>query len=180
MAAGIACKGKMPYTASMTDENNSHLPFYQEGLRFRCTQCGGESRCCRGRPGVVQLGPSDLTGLARAEGLTENQFIQAFCRWIPEGNGWEFLSLRELSNYDCVLWGKSGCRLYEARPVQCRTYPFWPFVVEDKKSWESEADDCPGIGQGPLHPRDEIEKNMREYGREERIRRRCRDPYGFG
>ena len=159
----------------MSDKESGSTPFYAGGLRFSCTQCGGESRCCRGRPGVVQLGQDDLARLARAEGLTEEQFIQAFCRWVPEGNGWEFLSLRDLSNYDCVLWGKNGCPVYEARPVQCRTYPFWPFIVEDKESWEEEQKDCPGIGFGTLHPREEIEAELKEYGREERIRRRHRE-----
>lgn len=159
----------------MSDEKAGSVPFYAEGLRFSCTQCGGESRCCRGRPGVVQLGQDDLARLARAEGLTEEQFIQAFCRWVPEGNGWEFLSLRDLSNYDCVLWGKDGCSVYEARPAQCRTYPFWPFIVEDKESWAEESKDCPGIGCGGLHPREEIEAELKEYGREERIRRRHKE-----
>lgn len=157
----------------MSDEKDSSKAFYSDGLAFSCTQCNGESRCCRGRPGVVQLGKSDLARLAQAEGLEEDQFIQAFCRWIREGNGYEFLSLRELSNCDCVFWGKGGCSVYEARPAQCRTYPFWPFVVESRESWEEEAADCPGINKGEVHTKEEIEENLKEYLKEERIRREC-------
>ena len=150
---------------------NEKEPFYKDGLCFSCNQCGGESRCCRGTPGVVELGKSDLARLAKAEGLTEEQFIQVYCRWIPIGNGREFLSLRDLSNYDCILWDKetNGCSVYEARPAQCRTYPFWPFLVDEKASWDSEQKYCPGINCGALHSKEEIEREVALYKAEERI-----------
>lgn len=41
--------------------------------------------------------------------------------------------------------------MYEARPTQCRTYPFWSNIVDSKESWNREARECPGIGIGPPH-----------------------------
>jgi hypothetical protein len=53
-----------------------------------------------------------------------------------------------------------GCTIYEARPTQCRTFPFWPEVVHRKGSWERAARDCEGIGRGPRHDAVEIEQAL--------------------
>lgn len=41
----------------------------------------------------------------------------------------------------CVFLEPDGkqCSIYEARPVQCRTYPFWPTIMESMQSWDSEC-----------------------------------------
>ena len=44
----------------------------------------------------------------------------------------------------------AGCTVYEQRPEQCRTFPFWPEIVERKATWNRTARYCPGIGKGPL------------------------------
>jgi hypothetical protein len=36
------------------------------------------------------------------------------------------------------------------KPVQCRLYPFWPELVENRANWEAERTMCPGIGKGGL------------------------------
>jgi Fe-S-cluster containining protein len=63
-----------------------------------------------------------------------------------------------MPNHDCVFLGPEGCTVYPARPVQCATYPFWSTVVADEQSWEEERRWCPGIGKGPLHTKEEIDK----------------------
>ena len=67
------------------------------------------------------------------------------------------ISLLERDNYDCILWGEQGCSMYEARPVQCRSYPFWSANLSSPESWTAVAEECPGAGQGRLHSADEIE-----------------------
>lgn len=54
-----------------------------------------------------------------------------------------------------------GCTIYEARPTQCRTFPFWPEVVNRKRSWDRAARDCEGMNQGPRVERLEIEAALR-------------------
>ena len=91
-----------------------------------------------------------------------NEFIAAYCRWIPAAGGCRQLSLKEKSNYDCIFWIKKGreggCSVYETRPLQCRAFPFWSTVVSSQSSWKATAADCPGMGRGVLHSRDSIEK----------------------
>ena len=68
------------------------------------------------------------------------------------------MALLEKDNYDCVLWGTEGCLAYEARPVQCSTYPFWSWVLESRESWEQEAKSCKGINCGKLRSLQEIDE----------------------
>ncbi|TVR69780.1 MAG: YkgJ family cysteine cluster protein [Spirochaetaceae bacterium] len=112
--------------------------------RFHCTQC---SRCCRFEEGFVFLTPGDLKGLSRRLVREEAEVIEKFCRWVPMGGAVQ-LSLREKNNRDCIFWTDGGCSVYEARPVQCRTYPFWRHIVDEEGGWEREAATCPGIGVG--------------------------------
>ena len=39
----------------------------------------------------------------------------------------------------------SACRVYEARPEHCRTFPFWPEVLEDERVLREVQRFCPGI-----------------------------------
>ena len=72
------------------------------------------------------------------------------------------LSLKEKRNYDCIFWSQKydgGCLVYESRPLQCRTFPFWVSVMSDKNSWERTALDCPGMNKGTFYSQDSI-KNL--------------------
>ncbi len=71
----------------------------------------------------------------------------------------------EKDNYDCVLWGSEGCQAYEARPVQCSTYPFWSWILECQESWNEEAKSCKGINCGKKRERQEIEEQESLYRR---------------
>jgi Fe-S-cluster containining protein len=123
-------------------------------LRFECTRC---SRCCRHDPGFVFLSRKDLDTLLAATGLQEKEFVRRYCTLARFGV-MRRLSLAEKPNYDCIFWEGGGCSVYDARPLQCRSYPFWAPNVESKESWERTGRDCPGVGQGRLHERHEIDE----------------------
>ncbi len=72
------------------------------------------------------------------------------------------LSIREKPNNDCIFWNQHGCMIYDARPVQCRTYPFWASMLQDQSAWEAEMKNCPGIGTGRYWSRDEIEGMLKK------------------
>lgn len=133
--------------------------FYSDGLDFSCRQC---SFCCCGFPGVVLLSQSDLDRLAKWADLTNEQFITAYCRWMENDDGKKYLSLREKKNMECIFWDK-GCSAYQARPTQCRTYPFWTSVLKDRESWQKESQDCPGINTGSHHSKEEITEQLELY-----------------
>jgi len=118
--------------------------WYEDGLRFACTRCGN---CCTGAPGTVRVSDEEVGRLARFLGLSRKAFLEIYTRRVKG-----YLSLRELPNYDCVFFSReSGCSVYEHRPKQCRTWPFWKAIVSSPERWDIEAIHCPGMNQGELH-----------------------------
>jgi len=51
-------------------------------------------------------------------------FALTYCKPVDIGLA-TTLSLKEKHNHDCIFLESTGCRVYPARPAQCRTYPFW-------------------------------------------------------
>ena len=128
-------------------------PFYASGLRFSCVRC---SSCCRHESGFVFLCEEDLELLTGKLNMDYSIFVKIYCRWVPGEGGEEYLSLREKPNFDCIFWD-SVCTVYNARPQQCRTFPFWKSVVNSREAWESTASGCPGMNSGKLHDIESIE-----------------------
>ena len=129
-------------------------PFYKDGLHFECQRCSG---CCRFDSGYVFLSHQDLDRLASNLSLTQDEFLEKYCVKVDMG-GYFRISLIEKPNYDCIFWRDGGCAVYDARPLQCRSYPFWEHQLESKEAWENVAKSCPGINKGALHSRQEIEE----------------------
>jgi Fe-S-cluster containining protein len=132
-------------------ENMDKKPFYAKGLRFSCTRC---SSCCRYESGFVFLSRKDAELLAERLKMNYTDFVKTFCRWVPAPGGKEQLSLVEKANFDCVFWDE-GCEVYDCRPLQCRSFPFWESIMLSETVWNGL--DCPGKDRGTLYGPDEIE-----------------------
>ena len=146
-------------------QKSEKTPFYASGLRFSCERCSG---CCRYDSGYVFLSRKDTTRMAAALNMGCEEFAGIFCRWISVGNGLAHLSLKEKSNFDCVLWtinaGEGGgCSVYNERPLQCRAFPFWPSMLASRESWEAAAGDCPGMGKGSFYSYNSINNLINEW-----------------
>jgi Fe-S-cluster containining protein len=127
--------------------------FYEKGLKFECQRC---SYCCRHEPGFVFLSENDLNAMVKELDMSEEEFVTQYCTRVDIGF-FKRLSLIEKKNHDCIFWSEEGCRVYKARPLQCRSYPFWTQIVQDKDSWDEESLSCPGMGVGKTHSKEEIE-----------------------
>jgi len=131
--------------------------FYENGLKFECTQC---SKCCRFDPGYVFLSYNDLDRLIAHFNISETEFIEKYCRKVNMGE-YIRLSLIEKSNFDCIFWNNGGCEIYESRPLQCRSYPFWkPFLV-NQNSWDAESESCHGMNQSKNVSKEKIDQWLR-------------------
>jgi Fe-S-cluster containining protein len=135
---------------------STEAPWYAEGLRFRCTQCG---TCCRGpEAGYVEVDGPMIERLADHVGLEVDAFTRRYVRKLWDGR----LSLTERKGGDCIFWADGqGCTVYAARPTQCRTFPFWPEVLEGgQEAWDEHAVSCPGMRDpaGDLYERERIER----------------------
>lgn len=128
-------------------------PWYQAGLRFRCTQCGD---CCTGEPGFVWLNDDEIDALAKLVGESRDRFLALYTRVAHRGP-----TLREKLGGDCVFYEAGrGCTVYEARPRQCRTWPFWESNVRTPGDWQQTRAVCPGAGQGELISAEEITRRV--------------------
>jgi len=97
---------------------------------FKCQQCGA---CCRWS-GHVLLTETDITRLAAAAGLPEEQFIGRYTMLAANRRQ---LSLADRPDGSCVLLEESRCALYEARPAQCRDFPHGWRVAEGCSALEA-------------------------------------------
>lgn len=133
-------------------------PFYAEGLRFACSKC---SSCCRGGPGYVFLSKTDISRILSFLSLDFPDFFRKYATIIDTGMGLT-LSFAEKEDYDCIFWTERGCSIYDARPVQCSTYPFWSTILATAEDWTAEGRRCPGIGRGELRTRTYIQERLYE------------------
>ncbi|MDR0540574.1 MAG: YkgJ family cysteine cluster protein [Spirochaetaceae bacterium] len=117
-------------------------PWYSAGLAFSCVRC---SACCRGESGYVFITRAEALKIAGQCALSAEEFYAVYCRQVDLGAEKRF-SLKEKSNGDCVFWN-GGCGIYENRPAQCRTYPFWASMLESSEIWEKTSVACPGTRQ---------------------------------
>ena len=106
------------------------------------------------------LSRRDLEALAQAKALTVAEFTARYCRTVDIG-GFRRLSLTEKADYDCILWEGGACTVYESRPLQCRSFPFWDANLASPDAWSEAAAACPGIGQGRVRHAVEIDYWLR-------------------
>jgi Fe-S-cluster containining protein len=128
----------------MAEPNNA--PWYKDGLRFQCTGCGD---CCTGAPGFVWVTNDEIAALAAEVGMDVSAFERRYVRTVGVRK-----SLRERKKtYDCVfLDGETRkCTVYNARPKQCRTWPFWDSNIRTPEAWAHTCEVCPGSGKGKLY-----------------------------
>ncbi len=121
----------------------------ERGLRFSCTMCGN---CCTGPVGYVLIDDAEIDALASRLDRDRDDFLDRYTHMTPRG-----LSLNERRTeygLDCVFLdrdtipGKAVCGVYEDRPTQCRTWPFWPENLRTRETWRRAARRCPGMNQG--------------------------------
>ncbi len=131
--------------------------FYRRNpLKFECTGCGA---CCTGDgEQYVFLAPGEVRAIAGHIGVSRDWFGRRYMMRTPAGDR----VLRMTGSGACVfLRGNGHCAIYDARPIQCRTYPFWPELVATRKAWERESVRCEGIGRGVRVPLAEIEAALK-------------------
>jgi Fe-S-cluster containining protein len=84
---------------------------------FRCTECG---ECCRWT-GSVLLNDGDISRLATHLAVSEQAFIDGHTRLAPSRIQ---LALLDQKDGSCSFLDGDRCSIYEARPEQCRTFPY--------------------------------------------------------
>lgn len=130
-------------------------PFWYRGVRFGCQ---GSGKCCtnHGEHAYVFVTLGDRRRLAAHFRMRTSSFTRRYCRRL--GAEFCFIDQRE----HCRFLDGRRCSVYEARPTQCRTWPFWPENMT-RRVWDRDvASFCPGVGRGPVHSRAEIERALED------------------
>ena len=131
---------------------------YNNGIRF---ECQGSGNCCvsRNSYGYVYLSKDDLKRFSKYFKISLKNFKDKYCQ-TTDG----FIHLVEKPEFEgnCIFLKEKKCSVYESRPSQCRTWPFWNENM-NTKVWNKDISiNCPGIGKGKLLNKKEIEKLLKE------------------
>ena len=118
----------------------------KEGFNYgfdasECSNCKGN--CCIGESGFIWINLLEMQELSKLLNISVDELKKEHLRKV----GYKF-SIKEekLShdNYACKFFDTSlrQCSIYDARPKQCRTFPFWDYFKENEKEVYEE---CPAI-----------------------------------
>ena len=105
-----------------------------------CALCGG--RCCTGESGYIDLNKTEMERIASFLQLD----IETLKKRYLYKRGYKYsIKEREVNgSFECVFFDSKNnrCSIYIARPMQCRTFPFWEYYKNRIKELKIE---CPGI-----------------------------------
>lgn len=123
--------------------------FWKKGVHFECVQeC---TECCE-IPGLVFVHESEIERIAGHRNVTPEKFRNTSLK--PYWGDVYYLDYPE--EEPCMFLGDDGCAIYDVRPVQCASFPFWPENLSDHKIWKGLKKFCPGIDKGKLYSPEEI------------------------
>jgi Fe-S-cluster containining protein len=105
-----------------------------------CNTCAG--RCCTGESGYIYVTRDELQAIAKLLEITQEEFIQTYL--FKKGYKYSIKERKVGESYECVFYdaASNGCTIYLARPLQCKTFPFWEYY---KTRVDELKQECPGI-----------------------------------
>ena len=117
-------------------------PWWMDGVPFACqADCG---RCCDEPGGIVYLRPEDAQKLANHHNLGVKDWLERDCRQTLDGR--YILNSDQYTDVCIYLDENKKCTVYQSRPAQCKSYPFWAENVRSDRSWKRTVKECPGLG----------------------------------
>ncbi len=143
------------YNPGMKDSPKNGIPWYVAGLAFECQGCG---RCCSGpEEGYVWATQTELDAIADSLNMTSEDFCKKYVRKV----GKRFSLVEDKKTKNCVFLKNGKCTIYEARPTQCRTWPFWQSNIDTPDDWAWAAKRCHGLNRGKKHNARAIENSAK-------------------
>lgn len=106
-----------------------------------CSSCSGN--CCIGEQGYIWITVDEIEILANHLQLKVKDVIEKYI--VKYGYRFSIAETKlDEKNYACVFFDltKKQCSIYKARPLQCRTFPFWEHFKDNIEELKQE---CPAI-----------------------------------
>ncbi|MBA4694906.1 MAG: YkgJ family cysteine cluster protein [Candidatus Poseidoniales archaeon] len=116
-------------------------PWWMDGVPFQCQpDCG---KCCDEPGGIVYLRPDDARIMASHHQMGVQEWLDRDCRQTIDGR-W-ILKSDPITDICIYLDENKKCTVYQARPAQCKSFPFWAENVRSERSWKRTVSECPGL-----------------------------------
>lgn len=103
-----------------------------------CESCGG--KCCTGESGYIYLSAKEQAEIATFLDLDMPTFRNSYLYRV--GYKYSIKEIKVKESYNCLFFSEGGCQIYDVRPKQCRTFPFWNYYKDKIVELKQE---CPGI-----------------------------------
>ncbi len=105
-----------------------------------CATCAG--RCCTGESGYIYVSIKEIEKIASLLNMSVNDFGVEYL--FKKDYKYSIKENKVDDSYECVFYDRetNGCKIYEARPSQCITFPFWDYF---KTRVDALKQECPGI-----------------------------------
>lgn len=105
-----------------------------------CSEC--PAKCCTGESGYIFVSDGEIKAISEFLGMDEDNFRKTYL--FKNGYKWSIKERKMQDSYECAFYDAStnGCSVYDARPLQCRTFPFWPYF---KNNIEELKLECLGV-----------------------------------
>ena len=108
-----------------------------------CASCKGN--CCLGESGYIWINAKEIQFLAKFLKISQYELINDKLESI---NGRYSIKEHRLDkdNYACLFFDmkKRQCSVYDARPSQCRSFPFWEYY-KDVNNLDELKKECLGV-----------------------------------
>ena len=105
-----------------------------------CSTCKG--KCCTGESGYIYVTKAEIENISEHLCLDIKDFMQQYL--FKKSYKYSIKEIKFGESHECIFYDResNGCKIYEARPLQCKTFPFWDYYktrVEELKL------ECPGV-----------------------------------
>ncbi len=106
-----------------------------------CASCGGA--CCIGESGYIWVNNPEIGAIAEFLKIDIDDFAKEYLVRVKNRYSLKEYQDEELG-YACIFFNKEKrvCNIYDVRPKQCRTFPFWGVFKDDTGELIKE---CPGV-----------------------------------
>lgn len=105
-----------------------------------CSTCQG--RCCTGESGYIYVTKAEIENISKLLNLEVIDFVYSYL--FKKGYKYSIKENKFGDSHECIFYDRqtNGCNIYEARPLQCRTFPFWDYYKQRVEELKLE---CPGV-----------------------------------
>ena len=133
-------------------------------FQFECVKC---VNCCTDKTkGYVYLEINEIFKISKHLGISIDELLDKYIEYreeIIDLDDGEFkfnvFSITQ-KNGSCIFLRGGNCNIYEFRPFQCRQYPFWNDIFNNKDNFKKYKVRCNGFGKGRKYTEDEIKNKL--------------------